>query len=524
MRLDEAKLIAYLDSELSEQERRWVEKQLADSPQLQDRLDQLRRETEQVNQALDLLSPTYTSVSTSLALKRIKSFLSSADQAAPSPESVHSEDSYSIVWESPSLWSQIKTGFKNPRVQRSRSVSESIRRSRLVLVTILILMIPAITIAFVLLFNTDPGPATYVMPGGGQSGDETEVPPSPVSIKSPFILGIQVDPLGDTEANIDHVKTLGFEWVKFQMPWKNVEPAQGSYDWTVWDEVIGAYADSDIKVMLSILKAPDWARPADDDKSVEGPPADPASYAEFVSLVTDRYRDQVQAIEIWDEQNMWYKAGGKGRVYAEAYVELLRQAYQAIKAVNEDIIVISGAMSPAGNVPDLAIDDVDYLQQMYANGAKDYFDALGAHPSGYNCPALADWRIFEDDTAVFRGPFEYRHHSWCFLGTMQAYREVMVANADGDKAIWVTEFGWAVSDAPESGYQYAEDNTYEEQAQWIIEAYQWAEEQTWVGPMFLWNLDYSLTAPDTALADFSILDTPAYDALININKANSEEK
>jgi hypothetical protein len=40
----------------------------------------------------------------------------------------------------------------------------------------------------------------------------------------------------------------------------------------------------------------------------------------------------------------------------------------------------------------------------------------------------------------------------------------------------------------------------------------------WVGPMLLWNLDYSVTAPNTQLASFSILNTPAYNALINMPK------
>jgi hypothetical protein len=35
------------------------------------------------------------------------------------------------------------------------------------------------------------------------------------------------------------------------------------------------------------------------------------------------------------------------------------------------------------------------------------------------------------------------------------------------------------------------------------------------GAMFLWNLDYSQTAPDTSLGYFSILDTPGYQALVD---------
>jgi hypothetical protein len=252
---------------------------------------------------------------------------------------------------------------------------------------------------------------------------------------------------------------------------------------------------------------------------VEGPPQDPVKYAEFVGQVANRYRGKAQAIEVWNEQNLWYEAGGMGRINAAAYTQLLQLSYQAIKSVNQEMIVISGAMTPAGSVGGAAVDDIDYLNQMYANGAKGFFDVLGAHPSGFNCPALGDWRTVEDASALnFRGPFENRHHSWCFRGTMEGYREVMVANGDGGKGISPTEFGWAVSGNPQPGYEYARDNTAEEQAKWIVESYQWAKQQGWVGPMFLWNLDYGVTAAGTELANFGIIGTPAYNALAGMPK------
>jgi hypothetical protein len=303
------------------------------------------------------------------------------------------------------------------------------------------------------------------------------------------------------------------------MAWKDVESAPKDYSWALWDQVIDAYHNNGIKILLSIPKAPDWARPFDDDKSVEGPPEDPDLYAEFVAIVADRYRGRVQAIEVWNEQNLWYEAGGVGRINAATYVDLLQRSYRSIKAANPDMIVVSGALTPAGNVGEFAVDDIQYLQQMYDSGAKGYFDALGAHPSGYNCPASADWRTVQDQTAInFRGPFENRHHSWCFRGTMEGYREVMVANGDGNKVIVPTEFGWAVSGNPQPGYEYARDNTPEEQAKWIVEAYQLAKNWGWVGPMFLWNLDYGVTAPGTELAAFGVINMPAFDALREMSK------
>lgn len=346
-------------------------------------------------------------------------------------------------------------------------------------------------------------------------------PPPAASVNVPFGYGIQVDPRGNTAANIGHLKALGFNWVKFQMPWKDVEPSPGGFSWGMWDELIGAYNANGIQVMLSIPKAPNWARPADDDKSIEGPPQDPVKYAEFVGRVADRYRGKAQAIEVWNEQNLWYEAGGRGRINAANYVQLLQASYKAIKSVNQDMIVISGALTPAGNVGDLAVDDIDYLNQMYANGAKGYFDVLGSHPSGYNCPALGDWQTVTAQEAGAdpgHGTFSNRHHSWCFRGTMEGYRNVMAANGDTSKGISPTEFGWAVTGNPQAGYEYARDNTFEEQAKWIVEAYQWAKQQGWVGPMFLWNLDYGVTAPGTELANFGILNTPAYNALAGMPK------
>jgi spore germination protein YaaH len=338
----------------------------------------------------------------------------------------------------------------------------------------------------------------------------------------PFDYGIQADPRGNKGANIGHIQALGFRWVKFQMPWKEVEPSSGNYQWGMWDDVIGAYSGAGIKILLSIPKAPDWSRPAGDDRSVEGPPADYGAFARFLGEVTQRYKGRVQAIEVWNEQNLWYEGGGSP-MPPEQYVAMLSAAYQSIKTADPNMIVVSGAMTPAGDVGGQAIDDINYLSAMYAAGLKNVSDAIGSHPSGYNCPATADWQTITDPTATnFRGPFDNRHHSWCYRGTMEGYRNVMVANGDNSKTIWPTEFGWAVSGNPHPGYEYALDNTLEEQAKWIVEAYQQGKAWGWAGTMFLWNLDYGVTAAGTELAAFSLLlpsgPVPAYGALAGMPK------
>ena len=336
-----------------------------------------------------------------------------------------------------------------------------------------------------------------------------------------FAYGIQVDPSGDPREIIGHLNTLGMKWVKFQLSWKETEPQQGIYNWDEWDRLILTYRQAGFNILLSVVKAPDWARPANTDLSQEGPPAKPGDYARFVGEMAQRYRGGVQAIEVWNEQNLAREGGGSPMPPAN-YIALLTAAHRAIKAADPNIIVVSGAPTPAGDVPGAAIDDINYLSAMYAAGLKNVSDAIGVHPSGYNCPATGDWQSVTDPSAGFRGPFDNRHHSWCFRGTMEGYRNVMVANGDTNKLLWPTEFGWAVSSTPQINYEYAADNTRAEQAQWIPEAFQQAKQWGWAGPMFLWNMNYGITRPGSEQAAFSILTpegpTPAYQALAGIAK------
>ena len=71
---------------------------------------------------------------------------------------------------------------------------------------------------------------------------------------------------------------------------------------------------------------------------------------------------------------------------------------------------------------------------------------------------------------------------------------------------------------PVGGYEYARDITDDEQAQYIVRAYQMMKAWGWVGPAFLWNLNYNLTAPGKELAAFGIAGRPAQAALQGMPK------
>jgi hypothetical protein len=246
----------------------------------------------------------------------------------------------------------------------------------------------------------------------------------------------------------------------------------------------------------------------------------------------DRYDGQVHAIEVWNEQNLdreWTTANG---ISPEDYVEFLRVAYETIKAHDPNIIVISGALAPTGTGDWVRwADDFEYLDRALAAGLLNYADCVGAHHNGYNIgPDVtfdATGSTAEASTAVFRGPFDNPHHSWSLKTTLDTYAQKVQA-VDPNKKLCVTEFGWASSEGYSEfpvGFEFAQDNTLQEQADYIVQAYQQMQASDDVWLAFVFNFDFGNkgSGPIDDPVPYSIIDTsgaprPAFDALAAMEK------
>ncbi|MEZ4640403.1 MAG: hypothetical protein R2856_36510 [Caldilineaceae bacterium] len=165
--------------------------------------------------------------------------------------------------------------------------------------------------------------------------------------------------------------------------------------------------------------------------------------------------------------------------------------------------------TPAGDNGNFAVDDMRYLEQMFQNGLAQYADGIGAHPSGYNVPPSAGWETacaaIQQSGNSFNGACDNPHHSWSFRSTMEGYRNLAVRYGAGHLRIWPTEFGWAAGGAFDPRYAYANDNSFDEQAAWTVEAYQMMKNWGWVGPAFLWNLNFRAVANGTEKAQWGIV-------------------
>ncbi|MEM7134851.1 MAG: SH3 domain-containing protein [Chloroflexota bacterium] len=364
-----------------------------------------------------------------------------------------------------------------------------------------------------------PAPAPVVAAGGS--------PPPAGGI--PFGYGVQAHMVhaGNEGLVMNLTQGMNFNWIKQQIEWKVFEGSQGQIDFGSSDGIVNAANAAGINLLFSIVNAPPWAREAGFDGSVGGPPADPNTFASFNGAMAGKYcGTSVKAIEVWNEQNLHYEWGNKPLNAAE-YVALLAPSYAAIKAACPSMWVISGALTPAGNNGNLAMDDFTYFEQMFQAGVNNYADAFGAHPSGYNVPPSKTWQEACEAIQIsgnsFNGACDSPHHSWSFRSTMEGYRNITEVYGASNKVIVPTEFGWAAGGAFDPRYAYANDNDYNEQAQWTVEAYQMMRNWGWVGPAILWNLNFRMVANGTEKAQWGIVDPggsplPIYNALRDMGR------
>jgi hypothetical protein len=375
-------------------------------------------------------------------------------------------------------------------------------------------------------------PATPMDPRGKVEGIPDFSCPSPRRAPDTFGYGIQSNwPVGDIGYwNSVMRDQLKVNWTKAQVRWKDFETAKGkdeAFKWQLLDAFTADANKKGLNIVYGVLSTPNWARSVQER---EGPPDDYNEAARFMTRVLARYKGCVQAIEVWNEMNIdrEWTAPSK-QISAVEYINFLKVVVPAIRAVDQNITVVMGALSPTGyEAPGISMDDFNYMDAFVANGGTALVDCVGVHLNGYNMPPQYEWdEGYDDPTAKFRGPFKggTPHHSWSFKSTMFGYYNRT------KKPLCVTEFGWASSEnmggEPVEGFEFAKDNTEKEQAEWIVQGFQMMKDSGFVKWGIVFNLDYvqkdGLPFNQDPNAPYSVIrpdgaPRPAFEAIANIVK------
>jgi len=227
---------------------------------------------------------------------------------------------------------------------------------------------------------------------------------------------------------MDLVREAGGTCIQLSLGWDRIEPQPGGYRWDETDARVRDAEARGLDLYACINDTPAWAVPEPEPGHDALPgyrtPPDEChadSFAAFCREAARRYRGRIRHFTFWNEPNGcgWINAGCSNSSGYPLYTRWLRRATRALKAGNPDCVVAAGALDYHSGVPD----GWRYLQGIYDEGGKGAFDAVEIHPYA---PSGIHWQAIRDT------------------------RRVMLENGDGEKPIWIGEYGW-----PDAGSERA---------------------------------------------------------------------
>ncbi len=289
------------------------------------------------------------------------------------------------------------------------------------------------------------------------------------------------------EQQVRMISEAGFRWIRQQFPWEDIEiDGRGDFTdrrhpevtgiisaWDKYDQIVDLTQQYGLEIQARLDTPPRWTH-AEPNIGTLAPPDDLQDYINFVTTFAQRYRGRIRVYQIWNEPNI-YPEWGERAVSPEGYTEMLCRAYAALKAVDPNIIVQSAALSPTISLSDRDLNEYIFLQRMYDAGAGGCFDIMTTQGYGF-----------------FSGPTDQRMRPTTLTFARNLYlRDLMVANGDAHKPIWISEAAWNPVNEPDVPNIPLKEQfgsvTLEQAARYMPLAYGRAQQEwSWVGVINYW--------------------------------------
>jgi hypothetical protein len=174
-----------------------------------------------------------------------------------------------------------------------------------------------------------------------------------------------------------NVQRLAFDW-------RWAEPERDTYRLSDYDAIYREMTARGVRPLFILIYAPSWALDPSEacdqwraDCRVPPGRAHYGEWREIAALIARRYPDAA-GLEVWNEPNelsFWRPAPDPAR-----YAEILREAYDAVKAVNPALPIVGGAMTNRQAREGANIAMGTFLQGVYRAGGRGHMDAIGFHP------------------------------------------------------------------------------------------------------------------------------------------------
>ncbi|MDO9354623.1 MAG: beta-galactosidase [Solirubrobacteraceae bacterium] len=340
-------------------------------------------------------------------------------------------------------------------------------------------------------------------PASGNSGTQSSAPRAAGAL-SPTFVGITAPEVlpatdHDVEQALDAQAKAGIKLFRQPFLWQEIEPEEGSFDFSRYDRLVLTAAKYGIEVMPIVFGTPPReAAPKKPGAKITDttaiPPRSDKRFAKFAAKLVRRYGHggalwtenpdakalPVTAWQVWNEPNLPAYWGGQPD--AAEYTALLKTTATAIRADDPKAEILTGG------IPNSRIGQslLSFVQGMMKAGAAGSFDTLAVHPYAASASAV-------------------------LTGAKEA-RDIAMKAGAGDIGVWITEIGWATG-GPESSFTVTPDEQASLVADLLTQAgaqakalklrgvvyYAWRDSPRYEGGEDFWGLYTGLVTRENAV-------------------------
>ena len=195
---------------------------------------------------------------------------------------------------------------------------------------------------------------------------------------------------------VRQIAECGIQFVRMDFGWDLIESAKGTFDFSRFDNIVSKLRASNIHALPIPYCSARWSSSSSGPDFYVYPPRSVEEFASFIGRVVEHYDDdgdndapgrpKIDCYEIWNEENItqfWRPKPDPAK-----YVELLKTSFYAAKYANPFCCVVLGGL--AGNGVDMGWEPAEskhFLQKVYDNGGKGFFDVVAIHLRQRRAPA-----------------------------------------------------------------------------------------------------------------------------------------
>ena len=303
----------------------------------------------------------------------------------------------------------------------------------------------------------------------------------------------------------------GLGWVRFDFNWTELEPAEGTYNWSSTDRLITTAESLGLHVFATVAYTPDWAAPAgcdngaaDDDSHCLNKVPDPARWVAFVTAAVDRYGSTVRHWGMWNEPNLGVFFSGSRDEYVDS---VLIPGSNAVHAACPSCLVVGPELANLRETDWDADEGVCAFNECIFNGWE-YSLAAVLDAAGAYIDIISHHRYDETGDSVWIGALDGQW--WGDIQYMHGLKEVVDEHGQG-QPVWITEFGWETAPGGDWSEAEAADElqaTWEGFAEVRAGTFALSENDPWpeLERMFWYDLNDDPNVYEDGMSTWGVLD------------------